>query len=533
MTMSGSGIGGPGAPPQLSQRELEATASTDVAKSAMKILSDSLDTSYFVMDKEVCKYLCSSAYPTIAPLMLTRTLNSYSEPNDDAWKPVYQELIGRLPPRFRQQFEDAMKLSPDVRNSNYTVLDGVLKSTASLMASLRSMSAPIEPDSMEAARAVNNVTLPYVALNCLAACSQALIQNGESYLKQVGPNNAAFDKIANALSEYKPLSNDLALATHLLSDASTEAEGKKLLSDLHEQLTAFSTRFDSQSGGDFQLLSQTLHAAILITAALSTSTLGSAALTFGLNNANVALDKTSSPLGINGANFSSFTQAIVDWMTNLIPSTASPGGKELVGKLVENTLLISVLMGTLANDKEKNAQQEKSDVEVKDITERNLAYDLKVTFLTESNLISSVVKSVVNESQVNVDTQHQMSILFEAALLMAIALPSLRGGNLETVTPALNSIAPRLREILPNLKEETRAQMSPEMQVVLQQVDIALKNDDSDALAQAFENGLELTGDVYKFTNDVNNLKTTAHNGADAIKSASTSGDITGFHVAA
>ncbi|MBA2727044.1 MAG: hypothetical protein H0U49_02590 [Parachlamydiaceae bacterium] len=518
MTISGAGPGGvPGNTPPPTIREQETTASTVAAKAGMHIVMDTLLIPMLLVDQESRKYSSSSNRPVLAPLSTSRGAASYPAPSDESWKLVYHELTDKLPIAFRALFESAMWLPVDERNPNITKGDGALQTFSKLLTLLRNAATPLNPESLEGLRASDNIFRPYIALNAMVfACEQLLI-GAQAYLAMVGANDPHFDIIANALGEFTVITEDITSAAKLLTNSSTENQGKELLASAHDQIVTLSDQFDRVgAGGEFLVLGHTLHAAELATAALLLGNLGTAALLFGLSNATYGLEKGTSFLGLVGPSYSAFTQSISEGISSIYLGDVNAGQEMIFKTLLDTTLLTTLLLASIMYD--GNTQKVQKDLTPAEVSEINFSHELTVDFLASSGMLSEIGNLIAKESGASETKQASMAALIETSLMLLLIAPSIKGGDFDSIGPLLNGITDKLTGSLAKGMQGLKGSetISQALKVALQQLEIALNNKDLGALQNALKKSLELTTATTEgFIADLKDLKHTAHTTSD------------------
>lgn len=538
MTLGGSGVGSsPGGPQQLSYSELEKTATAAMARAAMGIVKDSLTIPLLTVDDATRKYQSSSNRPVLAPLSTTRGAATHLAPSDDEWKLVHQELKELLPKDFRSLFESAMQLPEDQRNRNITLLDGNLQLGAKILTILRNAALPLDPESLAAIRAGDNIARPYIALNALVFISQQLLDGAHAYLEMVGANNPNFDYISGTLAAFSMISEDLTAAIKLMSATATEKEGLELLATVHEQISTLKAQFDLIGArGEFLLLGNTLHAIELATAALLLESPGSSALLIGLSNALYQLEKGG--LGITGNSFAAVSNAVADGLKTIYLKDSDAGKQLLFHTLLQTAILSTVLLGSLMYDSTVQKRSQKEETPELN-SEKNFSHSLTINFLTNSGTLSQIGSLIAQESGASETHQASMTSVIAATLTLLLIAPSLRGGDMQTTGQLLDHVSDLLDNPLTQganaLNGNSGANaLSPEFKVHLQQAQIALEQRDTDALQEAIKNLQELTHTSNdEFIRDFQDLKKTAHTTATHIETSSSSAATTGITQAA
>jgi len=530
MSITGSASGGSGTPGShiyIGHRELESTASTAAAMASLHIAKDTLTLPLIQVDQDTRKYQSSANRPVLAPLSATRgSAPTLTGPADESWKSIYKEMTEKMPKDFRPLFESAMLLPADKRNPNITTLDETMQTAAKLINTLRKAAIPLDPESLAAERAADNIAKPYTALHEMAYTHGELLAGAQAYLGMVGANNPNFDAIANKMGSLALISEDLKTAMQLLTESATEKEGKELLASVNTQIAALSGEFDrSGAGGEFLLLGNTLHATQLATAALLLDNLGASALLIGLSNATYGLDSGTSALGVTGSGFSAVSKSMADGIKSTFLDHANAGQQSLFLSLYNSSLITTLLFGTLMYDANIQNQGQK-EITPKEVAEQNFSQELKIDFLTHSGMLSGIGNLIAKESGASESQQTPMAALLETSLMLMLVAPSIKGGDLTSTGPLLNGINDQLESSLAagirgkgghgghggGGETEEEIILAQELKVAIQQAEIALKNKNSDGLLYSLEKSLEFTGATKdSFIGDVSELKKTAH----------------------
>lgn len=212
---------------------------------------------------------------------------------DESWQPVYSQLMSSLPPDIKQRLEKENRQPLDQRSPAYAVLDNLLQTTAKIMVAVDTLSQPMAPDGLEAARTNLNLLTPIAALKGTLALSDELSHSIQQFLADIGPNARDFDAFTGQMDQLKS-------ALKLLSNVNTalahtpggelSAEAKAEAAKAADKLLTLEAKF-SQSvvGDDLKLIPSFTHAAATIAMALSLPHTGSAPLFLGLSIATPGL----------------------------------------------------------------------------------------------------------------------------------------------------------------------------------------------------------------------------------------------------
>ncbi|MGZ3633499.1 MAG: hypothetical protein ACXWM7_04225 [Parachlamydiaceae bacterium] len=540
MGLSGSGIGGSvGSPTQLSVRELEATASVDVAKAAMRIMADTLEVSLLVVDQDVRKYQSSASRPVIAPLIKTRVATDYEQPRDESWRSLRNEMLNFMPKEFRQLFEAMLLLPKDQQNKDFILLDNTLQTAAKLLSWLAAASAPINADSPAALAAKANLLLPYIALNTSIRDSLLLFEHALSHLELVGPNDPNFDAISGYIGAFTPLVDELKVAMEQLQGPSTELLARSVLASIASKISVLADNYDRlYSGNELRLLGHTLHSIATATEALSLSQPGSAALLLTFSQALYAVKSDESALGILGNSYSTVIDAFKSGINQLTEGRLQGSNLNLYSHFATTLFVMISVLGTLNYEFISPANPSTPE----SVSDKNFGHGLLLDILTHSNTLSALSSLIGNASDIQgKDLKSTTSLLTTMSLLFLISA-SVKGHDLSSTEPLLKSQGEALKDGIATacslvsgglLAETLSGETVEHLNVYLKQASIALEQEDEEGFLAALDSSIELIGtSSATAAKDLNELNTTAHSLQSGL---TTKGDDThtGVHFAA
>jgi len=298
---SGSGASNP-MNQTLSQLDIETMAATDVARLAMGIAKDSIETSFTQIyqiysrghmdgrgykaspDQPVLDHSIEKAYGT-----LPAGLNLPSELQEA----FYQNLLDKLPVDIKLRFEEEMKLPPDKRTLAYQILETTFRATAQILAAIADGAIPAADGGLEAMRILQNMMMPIAGLKGSLALFDEISSSINSFLNSVGAGWKDHDALHGEMEQ-------LTLAFALLSEVN-QALGKTSdgqLSPADREKAAMAADLlrnvikDADikfTDNNLQILTSFAKVAAIYAEGLSLPFTGSASLYVGLNGATQGL----------------------------------------------------------------------------------------------------------------------------------------------------------------------------------------------------------------------------------------------------
>lgn len=542
-SIASGGTGAAGAPQQPSILELETTASTEVAKITMKIVSDTSEVCFFLLDPNVRKYQSAANRPVLAPLIEVRVATNLDYGVSDGWRTSYNNLLNLMPKDFRELFEQMMLLPKNEQPKDFQLLNMSLQTAARLMEWLEAGSAPITAESFEAARMDENVARPYIALHALVRDSSPFFEGIQSYLASVGPNDPSYDVLSGYLGALTPLFDDLRAAAEKLQDPSTEKEARALLSNTAAKLGTLEGQFDRLYGGDqLLILGQTIHNAKITAQALSMEQPGSAALLITLSLVTSGIKPNESSLGVLGNNLSAISEALTSGIQQATGNKLSSGSAALLNNLSTVAFTTLLLLGNLHYDALSAGQK---GSQTKSVSNANFSYGLLLNILVDSKALSSISNSILQASEIKGSAAPATATLLATGMLLSLIFASVSGSNLSSSEPLLRGQNTALKEAIDaadqlvseGLNAGTLSGENAEhLHVYLQQAAIALEQEDTEGFMTAMNSSLELTGATTDgFVDDLKDSKTIAQNFQNGVSDSASAiaNNCTGIHVAA
>jgi hypothetical protein len=220
MTISptaGSGSGGSGAlgvPLSPTQRDIEATAWTEVNKAALGIVHDSIELSFSQIDQRYSKshlgtqtgYRAREEQPVLDHSIDTaRVLQSSTLPMQASWNAAYEQLVSQLPPDVLARFTSEQQKPPNERDPSFTAVANVLMLGAQILTMIGIHSQPPSPDSLEAAHTQNNQDASIMAMKQSIINTVQVADQAEEFLDEQGANLPYFDEYRDAITQIRDI----------------------------------------------------------------------------------------------------------------------------------------------------------------------------------------------------------------------------------------------------------------------------------------------------------------------------------------
>lgn len=541
-SIASGGTGAAGAPQQPSVLELETSAASEVAKFSMKIVSDTSEVCFFLLDPNVRKYQSSANRPVLAPLIEVRVANNSNLSVGEGWRASYSTLLNLMPEEFRELFQQMMLLPKNEQPKDFQLLNTTLQTTARLMEWLSAASTPILAESFEAARTGENVARPYIALSSLIKDSSTFFEGVQNYLATVGPNDPSFDTLSGYTNALIPLFDDLKAAAEKLQNPDTEKEARALLSSTAGKLATLEGEFNRLYGGDQLLaLGETITAAKTTAQALSMEQPGSAALVITLSLVNSGNKPGESSLNVLGKNLSTVSDALTSGIQQATGNKLSSGSAALLNNLATVAFTTLLLLGNMHYD---GLSVGLKGTEAKVTSDTNFSYGLLLNILVDSKALSSISNSILQASEIKGSASSATASLLATGMLLSLIFASVSGHDLSSSEPLMKGQKAALKDAVDAANQivseglhagTLSGQNAENLQVYLQQAAIALEQGDTESFTTAINSGLELTGSSSDgFVEDLKDSKSTAQNFQSSVAdSASALNNSTGFHIAA
>jgi hypothetical protein len=212
---SGSGSGGTGSlgsPLSPTQRDIEATAWTEVNKAALGIVHDAIDQSFTQMNQRYSfshlgthtGYQARGGQPLLDhTLENVRLLQSPNVLTDESWNSTYQELVNQLPPGILARYQQEEQKPLNEQDPYFTVTANVLTNCAKILTRITMNSQPPASDSLEAARTEMNLIVSLMAMKQSFSNASQVANKADEYLNEQGANLLHYDEYKNAVKQIK------------------------------------------------------------------------------------------------------------------------------------------------------------------------------------------------------------------------------------------------------------------------------------------------------------------------------------------
>lgn len=214
-TGSGSGAGGTGSlgsPSSPTQREIEASAWTEVNKARLGIVPDSIDVSFSQIDQRYSTshlgtqtgYRAREDQPLLDhSIESTRILQSLNVPIDASWAATYEHLISQLPPGILARFLLEQQKPLNERDPSFAAMADVLMGYAKILTTVDLHCRSPDPASLEAARTELNLIVPMVAMRQSSINAFQAATKAEEFLNEQGANLPQHDEYQNVITQIK------------------------------------------------------------------------------------------------------------------------------------------------------------------------------------------------------------------------------------------------------------------------------------------------------------------------------------------
>lgn len=421
----------------MSPWQLETTAAAEVAKSVMRIVSDTVDLNFFLLDEGVRKYQSPASRPNLtSPLSSVRVATTFANPSDQRWQAVYEQLKNTLPEGLQKLLAMTLELPVDQRGAHVMVLDALLQATAQSLVLLSAAADVIDADSLPAARAEANLFAPYVALVTGVFVDRMLLSEAFNFLSLVGPNDPNFTALAGYMGQFNAIASDVEAAAKILQDPTTFKDGVDKLGAAASTIAALSHDFDSLYGGSqLLLLGPILHASADVTAALCLEKGGAGALLISLAMANVALADDKSQASGLGLALAATLGGVSTVLGQLFVPKGDMGSQLVLNQLVTSALAGAILFGTLTYAQGLPIAAQDTQPEVR--AEKVFAYGLALSLLSKMDVISSLAGGIAAATNLPAESQEKVGSLLSTAAMLLLIAAAAKGRDLASLEPLI------------------------------------------------------------------------------------------------
>lgn len=497
-TGQGGTIGGPSVP---LQRELETSAWTQVNKAALGIVPDSLEVTFTNLGGQVWKYQSDSSRPTLQSPGTLRTSEAKGEAaEDESWKPIFEDLVGKLPAEVKEEFQKDLARPFERRSQNFAQLENTLTLTAKGMAWLAGAQKPVAPETPEMDRLMHNQAMPGKALRGAVGHSQSILGGANSFLSRVGPNHPNHDELQNFAEQSATLQDDLNNLLESLKDPNAPPPSGEQLTDLSDQAQTLLNDFQRlDHGKDLQILSPMMETMAAVASALSL-TPASPTLFLGLKMATMGLFSSDSASGLFGSELAA-----------LIKALQSGQGAALLKKvgMAKLQMLLMSLLGTIGGAGTLAALLSEFGIgrfparnEGDEIAGRRFGLQLMMTLLASSGVMKQIYAIIAQVCGGDEKAQEMLSDNMELVSLLLMTLTETKGSPenassmLETLKPFLETKCDKSKAFMESALAEgdLDGEKAKSVDIALLKAKMALSKDDQKGLLGACSGALEQIG---------------------------------------
>jgi hypothetical protein len=314
-TSSGSGVGGNIGGLQVpTQRDVETSAWMTTNKAAMSIVRDTLELSFAKVGGDRWKYSADSSKPTLMPMGTMRMASNEGPETEGAWQENFDDLVDMLPPNLKDKLTSELGMKSVLRDSAYASLGKALTAMAKGLTWMEGAGAPLDSESVEGQRWLQNLALPGKALKGTVASGRNVLDGAESFLNKVGPNHPQHDRLRYFANGAEDLQGRMEEFLDILSDPKEELPTPKEMNKLCGDIGNLAKEFKAISSGEqLQMMGVLLDTMEAMAQALA-MTPASPSLFLGLKTALLGIFGSESGAGILGDNLESLLQALKNGM---------------------------------------------------------------------------------------------------------------------------------------------------------------------------------------------------------------------------
>jgi len=489
MTSTGTGVGGNvGGPSIPLQRDLEATAWTEINKAALGIVHDSIEKAFTELNPRYNPgYIGGFGYKTTSenplldhPLEIQRRSELSKNNTGDNWQQTYEDLVNQLPADLLLRFTNEGNKPFDERNPTFVALDNVFQMTAKILTQTNNAAKEPSDISLEAARTTLNLLLPFAALKGAISNGLEVTQSATNFLTDQGANYRYFDGFNSVLSQLQsPLklmqSVNLSLSTTKGGQLSPQAI--QAASKAAEQLETIRTKLESMSlGPDLQVVLANIKTLEIAATALSLPITSSSPLFIALASASIGLYSNDSSLGAIGPGFGAVTKNLMNGFQLGLMANNNKASSDMLSNLTTLSFVLFTSLGSLAIQSGLGLYPLKSSQDIDNA--HFFAFETMLQLATSSGFIEKFYQEAI--AIAGGDPQAQQlgsSILSQVATYLVILSASMTAKR--DPTNLIENEAPHLRQGVASAEQIQEEELNQE--VILQE----LKSDRITAVALA------------------------------------------------
>lgn len=486
-----SNIGGPQQP---TQTEIEATAWTMVNRSALGLVKDTIEVPFSQLGGNVWKYSSDASRPSLKHTgsIRTSTTNEEAKP-DDTWKSNFQSLVNRLPPQLRSRLIHEMSQPFEMRDQDFAVFENLLLMSAKGMTSLEKTERPLEPDTPEMERTLQNQGLAGRALRGSIQQGGNILGGTQYFLNQVGPNFSAHDTLRGFGYQAADIQEELNALFEDIKNGDYPTE--KEMTAISDKAIALNQLFASiNRGKDLQILSPMLDNMAAVAAALSL-TPTSPTLFFGLKIATTGLFKSDSAAGLIGSELQALLKALLGGLAGTLLQNAGSAKTLMMIMMLLTTLAGAGTLAALLA--EFGIGEFPNDDEGEKRAGHTFSMKLILQLLASSKVLQIVGKIIAEASGGGEKAQAVFADVTELLSLLMMTLNGAQGAPERaipymeelkgTLGDDIHKIEAFVHEVILNGKSEARG-----LDVALRQAQIAISKEDFNGLLFACKSAMEL-----------------------------------------
>lgn len=506
MSSVGTGVGGNvGGPLIPLQRDVEATAWTEVNKASLGIVRDSIEQTLVELNpRYTFGYLGGFGYRSAAtrpfldhPLDSLKLSQLASAQDSNLWRTSYDGFINQLPPDLLARFLKEKSLPFEQRNLSFVALDNLLTTAAKVLVRTGQLGQTEYLTPLEETRTTLNILLPFAALKGAIANGNEMVSEAKNFLSTKGANYRYFDgfhslltQLQTALTLLERVNGSLAntvngqLSPQALRDA---AKATALLGSIGSQLEQISL------GTDLQLLLPSIRAMETIASSLALQNTLTAPLFLAMAWSSLGIFSSDTPLGPLGPQFEILVNALSAGLIAGMMPPSNKAGNELLSLMVTLSLTTFIGLAALSVDSGLGLYPPRSEQDVQ--SARFFAFEAAVRLLVSSGILETFYREVIAASGGDAEAQRLgASTLANAAYLLIILGGALVAGH--SPTRLIENESNYLQQGILSAEEMEKRVANEESTAAhaIQLLAIALESRDYEGFQEALNSALETLG---------------------------------------
>jgi len=502
MPGGGASIGGDyGRQNEVTARDVEMTAWTDVNKALLAIVQDTLEVVVTQLGGNIWKYDTLASNPTLHPLRNLRMSKERDLPPDESWKPLYDGLVSQLPIDIQNVLAQLQQVPIRERNVTLVALDNLLSGIAKVLARVKFIGIPVDLDSVAGAHRLQNLKLPLLMLSIGRLSTNAMLEGALAFLKQVGPNHPNFDQINNVRQNLEWANNELKDIQNELVNGNTDILQGDRIMNLAEALAGVQNFINGNNMGvDLSLLNTVLNVMTLTVAALSLGSEGSPSLLIALYVATIGLSTNENTLGLVGPSLSKLTETVSSALLGISGNGDNPGAQQLFPALVTTALLVGIVLSQIGSE-HGIGMYANDDPAVRQDGE-NFSFELALHFAAGMNVIKETFQHIARASGAGENIQEMIAEILAMIAMLMMILAAMLSGNQDS-NALVNSLSSYLEDGITKIEDYLSqgiaegtfdTEVAQEIGAFLQQAKMALQEGNAEGFWDACSSMLELMG---------------------------------------